>query len=234
VKDIPGLEQEAARVDIEDGRLDGLWLGESLASPLDIEYSPAYSRYQTRVLHQLIRREGFGQDDVPDLLFTNYKQVDRVAHVWSFPSQHMSGVVQGVAEELIELTEILDREVGRNRWTIALTADHGATPIPSETGAFQIDRAELEEDILSAVDRDGDRRPAIDRLLETQLWMDVPELENSGHSLADVADFLMAYTLGENAPTPSAVPTDRRDDRLFLAAFPGSVLDSLPCLSAQA
>jgi hypothetical protein len=233
VETIGSVHEEAARQDLEDGRLDGQWLGQSLATPLDIEYTPAYSRYQTRVLAEVIRREGFGHDDVPDLLFTNYKQIDRVSHVWSFPGQHMRAVVAAVAQELMKLIRFLDRDVGEGEWVLALTADHGATPLASETGAFTMHRDELQADIVAALDTDGDRTSVIRRILETQLWMNVSELEENGHTLEDVADFLMAYTADDNAD-PSAVPEDVRGERLFRAAFPGRVLDTLPCLPPAA
>jgi hypothetical protein len=229
VETIGGLDREAARVDLEDGRLDGEWFDQPLATPLDIEYSPAYSRYQTHVLAQLIEREGFGTDAVPDLLFTNYKQVDRVAHTWSFPSRQMRAVVAGVAQELMKLIRILDRKVGKGQWLLALTADHGATPLASETGGFAIDREELEADILATFDTDGDRNQAIQRLLETQLWMDVRELKENGYTLEDIAAYLMSYTAADNALDPSALPESLRQDRLFRTALPGSVLDTLSC-----
>jgi Type I phosphodiesterase / nucleotide pyrophosphatase len=233
VETIGGLHQEAARQDLEDGRLDGQWLGQSLATALDIEYTPAYSRYQTQVLAEVIRREGFGHDDVPDLLFTNYKQIDRVAHVWSFPGQHMRAVVAAVAQELMNLIRFLDGEVGKGQWVLALTADHGTTPLASETGAFTINRDELQADMVRALDTDGDPTSVIRRILETQLWMNVSELEDNGHTLQEVADFLMAYTIGDNAPDPSAIPGHLGDERLFRAAFPGTVLSALPCLPVK-
>ena len=235
VNEIPGLDDEARRLDVEDGRLDGRWLGASvLGTPADIEYTPAFSRYQTGVLSEVIRREGFGEDEVPDLLFTNYKQVDRVAHAWSFPTPQMQAVVAGVAEELAELIRLLDREVGRGRWVMALTADHGATPLASETGAFTVNRDELAADIASALDTDGDRARVVRNFLITQLWINVPELEENGHTLEDLADFLMEYTAADNAADPSALPEDLRDQRLFRAAFPGGVLDALPCIPHEA
>jgi hypothetical protein len=233
VETVGGLHREAARQDLEDGRLDGQWLDQSLATPIDIEYTPAYSRYQTRILTEVIRREGFGHDDVPDLLFTNYKQIDRVAHVWSFPGQHMRAVVAAVAQELMKLIRFLDGVVGEGRWVLALTADHGATPLASETGAFTINRDELQADMVAAFDTDGDRTSVIRRMLETQLWMNVSELEENGYTPEDVAGFLMAYTTEDNAADPSSVSGDLRNERLFRAALPGSVLDALPCLPAE-
>jgi hypothetical protein len=46
----------------------------------------------------------------------------------------------------------------------------------------------------------------------------------------DIARFILAYTKEQGAPDPSAVPEAERDDRVFAAAFPSSILPTLRCL----
>jgi Type I phosphodiesterase / nucleotide pyrophosphatase len=231
VNDIPGLDEAVRRLDTEDGALDGVWLDHPLETPDDILHTPAYAEYQTDVIAEVIRREGFGADDVPDILFTNYKQIDKMGHRWSFPTPQMDAVVRASAEEFVALTELLDRQVGRGEWVMALTADHGSTPLASQTGAFAIDQTALQNDIDAALDADGDEVPVVASFRVTQLWINIAELEENGHDLADVADFLMRYTVEDNAVDPTAVAPELRNDRLFAAAFPGQVLDDLPCLN---
>lgn len=232
--ELPGVLEEAVRrLDLEDGRQDGLWLGQPvLEEPGDILLTPAYAEYQTEVLRNVIREKGFGQDDVPDLLFTNYKQIDRVGHTWPFPSPQMDAVVASSAREFVNLTEVLDEEVGRGEWVMALTADHGSTPSAASTGAHSIDSIDLGNDINAAFDTDGDGVLALSSIRVTQLWFNVAELEEQGHTLGDVADFLMRYRVRDNVADPSAVPPALRNERLFASAFPGQVLDELPCLEA--
>jgi hypothetical protein len=180
------------------------------------------------VIREVIRREGFGQDEVPDLLFTNYKQIDKMGHRWSFPSPQMEAVVRSSAEEFVALTKLLDEEVGRGEWVMALTADHGSTPnLPD---AFMIDQTSLVADINAAFDPDGDDLNVVQSFRVTQLWINMAELQEHGHTLEEIADFLMEYTAADNAADPSAVPETLRDERLFRAAFPGTVLDGLPCV----
>ncbi len=227
VNDIPGLEEEVRGLDLQDGALDGVWLQHPLETPDDILHTPAYARYQTGVIREVMRREGFGQDDVPDLLFTNYKQIDKMGHRWSFPSPQMEAVVRSSAEEFVALTRLLDREVGEGEWVMALTADHGSTPnLPD---AFMIDQGTLQDDINAAFDTDGDDVNVLQSFRVTQLWINLAELEEQGHTLEDIADFLMSYTPADNAADPSAVPEPLRDERLFRAAFPGAILDALRC-----
>jgi hypothetical protein len=229
--EVPGLDEAVRRLDLQDGRLDGRWLGEAvLELPADILHTPAYAEYQTAVLRNVIREEGFGADDVPDLLFTNYKQIDRVGHRWPFPSPQMEAVVASSAREFINLTEVLDEEVGRGQWVMALTADHGSTPSAATTGAYSIDQFALNDDVNATFDTDGDDVPVLQSFRVTQLWINLPELEENGHTLGEVAEYLMDYTPADNAASPSAVPPDLRNERLFRTAFPDTVLQDLPCL----
>jgi predicted AlkP superfamily pyrophosphatase or phosphodiesterase len=225
--ELPGLEDEVRRLDLEDGLLDGMWLGDNeLDSPDEILRSPAYARYQTRSLEEMITREGFGDDQVPDLLFTNYKQIDRVAHVQGMESPEMEEVIRSSDQALGDLIDILNREVGEGEWVLALTADHGATPPPSETGAFVITPERLRDDIRATFD-DRDGRGVLDAVRFTQMWLDTAELRDNGYSVAHVIQYLMRYTKGRHG---EGVPEDRRDDRLFAAAFRSSLMKSLPCL----
>jgi hypothetical protein len=230
INEIGGLDEAVRGIDLEDGALDGVWLGHPLETPDDILHTPAYARYQTGVIREVIRREGFGQDEIPDLLFTNYKQIDKMGHRWSWPSPQMEAVVRSSAEEFVALVRLLDREVGEGEWVMALTADHGITPSSEETGAYSINQTDLSNDVNAAFDTDGDDVNVLQSFRVTQLWINLPELEENGHTLGDIADFLMAYTPADNTPDPSALPEGLRDLRLFRAAFPGAVLDALPCL----
>jgi hypothetical protein len=229
--DFPGLEEEVRRVDLADGVLDGFWREEApLADAGDVLASPAYSPWQTMTLETLIEHEGFGADQVPDILLTNYKQVDRVSHLFGMETPLMADVVRSSDQALGDLIEILNREVGEGQWVIALTADHGSTPPPSETGAFLIDRNRLKDDIDAAFDdEDGDKLVQAPRI--TEFWFDTAELDENGFTLGDVARFLMRYTKGQNARDPTSIPEEARDDRVFAAAFPSRLIDrGLPCL----
>jgi Type I phosphodiesterase / nucleotide pyrophosphatase len=231
--DVPGLEESVRAIDLEDGRLDDTWLGQQiLNNPPDITFTPAFAEHQTRVLAEVIRREGFGQDDVPDLFFVNYKQIDKTGHRWGFPTPQMEANVRASDRAFSELVHILDREVGEGEWVMALTADHGITPAAETTGAFIIDPAIMEQDLVAQFDGDGDDRSVVRKVRVTQAWLDEAELEENGHTLDDVARFLMAYTKAENAADPSTVPADQVDDPVFAAAFPGRALESpdLDCL----
>jgi Type I phosphodiesterase / nucleotide pyrophosphatase len=225
---VPGFDQAIRRVDASDGQLDGRWMADAdLTDFVQLEETPAFTEWETAVIREVIRRERFGADEVPDLLFVNYKQVDKVGHRWSMNSPQAAAVVRGVDRAFRDLTEILNREVGRREWVLAITADHGSTPDASVTGAFNIDIRELHADLQAAFDQDGDSQSAIRHTRVTQVWLDEGELREGGNTVEDVAAFLGRYRQADNdsvgAPEPGR--------RVFEAAFPSELLDqSLPCL----
>ena len=98
---------------------------------------------------------------MPDLLFTNYKQIDQVGHQWSWPSPQMEAVVRSSDKAVGDLVRILNQEVGRGEWVLAMTADHGATPTSDYSGGFQIDQQTLTQDIIDAFDHDGDETKVV-------------------------------------------------------------------------
>jgi hypothetical protein len=142
----------------------------------------------------------------------------------------MEAAVEGSDEEFGDLVEILDREVGKGEWVMALTADHGSTPRPETTGAYVVDNFELQSDLQAEFDGDGDPRPVFQRPRVTQSWIDIEELAEHGYTLEDIADFLMTYSRAENSRDPSKLEPGTADEPVFAAAFPSSVMEDLPCL----
>lgn len=225
--DLPGLMEGLRALDMEDGARDGLWLGERI---VDVKtwVTPAFIEWQTRLIEELIRREGFGADELTDLLFVNYKQIDGVGHRWGMATPQMEAVVRGSDKALGDLVAILDRRVGRGRWMLVLTADHGVVPPRAQLGGFSISQGAMLEDIDAAFDGDGDDRPVVQRYRPTELWLDEDELAEKGFTVSDVASFLLAYSEEQNrGEGPDA---SGGGHAVFAAAFPSPVLADLPCL----
>jgi hypothetical protein len=228
----PGTRGRSAalrELDRVDGELDGLWRGEELADPDVAVRSPAYTAWQTLLLEGILAEEGFGDDAVTDLLFTNYKQPDLVGHRWGMESPRMAESVRAVDRALEDLIRLLDEQVGPGEWVLALTADHGSTPAPETSGATVIDETRLVGAVRGRFDHDGDDRSVLVALSPSQAWVDVGELDDEGLTAAEVASFIAGYTVGDNAPDPSVVPADRRDDPVFAGAFPSRLLELPGC-----
>jgi hypothetical protein len=227
VNRLPPISAYTRRLDQQDGALDGRWRDNDIAQLRDGWDTPARVPYQTRVVEEVVRREGFGDDDVPDLLFVNYKIIDHVGHVWSANGVEMGDTVAWQDRGLRELVRFLDRAVGRGAWA-GVTADHGHQFDTGVSGGFGVPPRELQADLTAAFDGDGDPREAIELVRTSQVYLDLAELRENGHDVEDVARFVLRYTKGQVQP---GLPPDQADDRVFAAAIPTADLAALPCLA---
>jgi hypothetical protein len=230
INDVGGFEDDVRAVDAADGQLDGRWRGNDMEALLQGFDTPARIPYQTRVLKEMIAREGFGADDVPDLLFVNYKMIDYISHVWTVNSPEMRDAVAAQDASLEDLVGFLNERVGAGQWALVLTADHGSIPDPKVTGAFQISATPLTTGINAIFDTDGDDTRLVELVQPTQIFVNERELRQNGHTLKEVAEWIMGLTKADTAQPGVVVPTDQADDPVFQAAFPSSIMDELPCL----
>ena len=213
------LSRRIRELDALDGTVDGAWREHDVATSHD---NSAWVSFETDVVLQLLEREHFGRDRVPDLLFVNYKMTDIVGHRHSMDSVEMEDVLRAQDTSLKRLVDYLDRRV--SDYVLFLTADHGHTPSPDRTGAWPIDQDELAadlddrfdvplgQDLTLAVTAVG---PFLDHEVMAELDVDASE----------VARFLNSYTIGDNAsgPLPDGYES-RRNERIFSAAFPSDEL----------
>lgn len=225
VNDVPGFPEDIRAADQADGALDGKWRDRDIAELAGGFHTPARIPYQTRVIQEVVRREAFGRDEVPDLLYLNYKLIDEVGHLFTASAPQMEDALAIQDEYLKVLIDFLDRQVGEGEWVLGVTSDHGHTLSPDETGAFRISLRSMEAD-LAATFGEG----TIERIRPSNIYVDVARLERNGFTLNQVAQFLNGYTKAQAARDGTTVPAGEPGDRVFAAVFPSSILGTLPCL----
>lgn len=226
---LDGLDDAVRKVDLTDGKLDGRWLRRSLLlEPAGLPKTPAWVLHQTKVLKTVLEEEGFGKDAIPDMFFMNYKEIDHLGHVFNMLSPEVRETIRYTDGSLGGITRWLNRNVGKEKWVLTVTADHGMTPDPNASGAWPIDAYAIEADIaahfgLSAEDLFDQEKP-------NGFWIDMDVLSASDVTLRDLAGYLLDYRLRDNAASRSAIPKayrDRLNEKLFTSAFPSTATDAL-------
>lgn len=222
-----GLQEAIDEVDLRDGEADQRWLGNPLiAVDGRVRETPAWSIYQTGVLEELLRTEGFGSDDVTDLFYVNYKSTDLIGHSFNMTEPEERDALEEQDRQLEEIIRMLDDIVGRGEWVMTLTADHGMTPYPSVSGGWSI--------VMSEMGADIEREFGTGIFVTNrgyQLFLDKKAARRRGVSAQDVARFIRNYTIEQNArgDIPEAF-ADRAEEKVFLTAVtPKELKAALDC-----
>lgn len=228
IESTEGLEQDITELDGRDGEVDGSWRGnEILDSPDRLEETPAFIKYHGRALMNLIAEDGYGDDAITDLLFTNFKQIDRLGHYFNMSSDEVRDAVVETDRQLGEILAFLDEEVGRNKWAVVITADHGQQPDAADVDGYGIDPREVEADIR---DEFG---PVVRAVWPTEIFLLDDVMEERGVTIEEVARFVGDMRLADNTQRPDMLLGGagkfHSQDRIFSMAIPSSLLPDLRC-----
>jgi predicted AlkP superfamily pyrophosphatase or phosphodiesterase len=224
----PSLDTFVKELDAADGAIDNAW-GEHdiLDDRSRLEESPAFIAYHGAAMRSLIQEESYGADRITDLLFTNFKQIDRVGHYFNMVSEEVRDSVAATDRELGLLVEFLDARVGRGDYVLVITADHGQQPDAADVGGYGINPREVLADVEAEF---GD---IVLNLRPTQMYLDEQAMRREGVSTAEVARFLAGYRLRDNTSDPRTRAEGSGDfgpgDRVFSLAAPSDVLEEMQC-----
>jgi predicted AlkP superfamily pyrophosphatase or phosphodiesterase len=138
--------------DPDEGRVRG-WGVEFphvLATEIDAAFrdqwhrSPFADAYIGQVATAALTGLNLGAGDSTDVLAISFSATDWVGHKFGPDSQEVEDTLARLDAEIGELFQALDRRVGRGNYIVALSADHGVTPIPERAAKMGKDAGRLD------------------------------------------------------------------------------------------
>jgi hypothetical protein len=110
------------------------------------------SPYGNELLLEFAKRaiaaEGLGRNATPDLLCLSFSANDTIGHCWGPDSQEVLDTTLRTDLIVKELLDYLDAQVGRGRYVVAVTADHGVCPLPEVARGKGLDADRVPESLL--------------------------------------------------------------------------------------
>lgn len=105
-----------------------------------------------------VEHEQLGQDEVPDLLTVSASAFDLLGHDFGPESQESLDALLRVDAAVARFLSVLDQRVGRGRYVVALSADHGVQPAAEKMrrqrlSAGRLRSAELFDKAEAALDQ---------------------------------------------------------------------------------
>jgi len=127
--------------------------------------SPYSDDYLTHLAEAAIDSLGLGKSGAADFLGVSYSAIDYVGHRFGPRSREIQDILITLDRNLGELFAHLDRKIGRGNYIVALSADHGAVPIPDDMARTGVDAGilhlpELKAAIVKALEPFNFPKPA--------------------------------------------------------------------------
>ncbi|PQJ20706.1 alkaline phosphatase PafA [Tenacibaculum sp. SG-28] len=99
---------------------------------------PAGNTLTTDFAKAAIIGENLGKSEHTDFLAISYSSTDYVGHQFGVASKEIEDTYLRLDQDLASLFTFLDTNIGKNNYTLFLTADHAATEVPSYLQSLKV------------------------------------------------------------------------------------------------
>jgi predicted AlkP superfamily pyrophosphatase or phosphodiesterase len=198
----------------------------------DLQYTPFGDELALTFARDLVINEELGTDDVVDLLLFSASAADRVGHEFGPYSQEIQDYYLRLDRWLGEFFTFLDDRVGVGNYVVALSSDHGVSPVPEEMSRRGLDAKRitaeewwllLEGAFLQALMKmDPLSQPSVVSLFPGGLVIRFPESHVSDEQMRTlrslIAEALKVSELVEDVFTHDEL-REGKDDRPYFEAY---------------
>ena len=151
---------------------------------------------------EALKQEDLGQDKVPDFLAISYSSTDYVGHQFGVDSKEIQDTYLRLDLEIARLLKALDRQVGTGQYTLFLTSDHAAIPVPAYLQDQKIPAGYVEANaVKQGIDQFVQNRfgaGLVSNISNNQVFLDRKAIQGLGLDLDEVqaalADYLQERT----------------------------------------
>jgi len=140
-------------------------------------YTPFASEYLADFAKAAIDGESLGADEYPDLLAISFSTPDLVGHAYGPDSEEVQDTYIRLDAVIADFLSYVDQKVGLSHTVIAMTGDHGVSPVPqlmslNKFDAQTIDPEKCKEAVNSALSvRFGPGKWVLD-IVNEQVYLD--------------------------------------------------------------
>jgi predicted AlkP superfamily pyrophosphatase or phosphodiesterase len=96
-----------------------------------IKSTPFGNNLTKDIAIECIKNEQLGKDEITDLFCISFSSSDIVAHAYGPRSVEVEDIYLRLDKDIEEILNTLDKETGKNNYTVFLTADHGGADVPN-------------------------------------------------------------------------------------------------------
>jgi len=137
--------------------------------------SPFADAYLTQLAELAIDQLGLGKANGTDFLGIAYSTLDYAGHAFGPRSWEVQDILVQLDKDLADLFTHLDKVVGRGNYVVALSADHGAMPIPEDMQTSGADAGllhlpEVQDYVEKALESFNYPKPSVARIVGSEVF----------------------------------------------------------------
>ena len=156
---------------------------------------PAGNTFTVDFAKAAIIGENLGKTEDTDLLTISFSSTDYVGHKYGVAAVETEDTYLRLDKDLANLFQFLDKEIGENKYTLFLTADHAAVHVPSYLQSLKIPAHYLEtrkfkDFILGVTKKYFNSIELIENVSNYQIFLNKKKVEDLGFTIHKVAEKL--------------------------------------------
>ena len=160
-----------------------------------IKTIPAGNTYTLDFAKAAINGEQLGQSEFTDFLAVSFSSTDYVGHRYGVASVETEDTYLRLDKDLAHFFNFLDTEVGKENYTLFLTADHAAVHVPSylqslKIPAHYLSTKKLKKFLSDITQKYFNSKELIENISNYQIFLDQEKIEALGFNKNTVAQRL--------------------------------------------
>ncbi len=150
-----------------------------------------------------IKGEELGQDEITDFLTLSYSSTDYVGHNFGVNSKEIEDTYLRLDQNIAEVLNYLDKNIGKGEYTIFITADHGAVDVPSYLQSVNIpggyfDDNQFKKALEKFVAKEFNEENLIQNVSNGQVFFDYKNLQEAGVNAEKLEKAVAQYILQQD------------------------------------
>ena len=151
---------------------------------------------------QAIINEQLGKDSITDLLAISFSSPDYVGHAFGPNSVEQEDMYLRLDKELADLLTFLDEKVGKDQYTLFLSADHGVANSPAfakdhNIPAGNIDFGSLLTKLNNGLNEKFGQKNLVVELENYQAYLNLPLIASASLKINEIKKWIINYLANE-------------------------------------
>jgi predicted AlkP superfamily pyrophosphatase or phosphodiesterase len=161
---------------------------------------PAGNSFTADFAKAAILGENLGKSEFTDFLAVSFSSTDYIGHQFGPASKEIEDTYLRLDKDIADLLSFLDKQIGKNKYTVFLTADHAAVDVPAYLQSLKIpahyfDIQKFKQSALEITKKYFNSIELIENISNYQIFLNKEKIESLGLDKNKVADKLVEEIL---------------------------------------